>query len=211
MGPEDDVQHVMKALSARPPTGERLVVAIAGPPASGKSTLAAKLVQALAPTAGLLAMDAFHLDNHLLRERGDLERKGAPHTFDVDRYRTTLEHLRTGRGVDVKIPTFNRELDAVQPDTAVVEAHCRTIITEGNYLLLDEPPWDSLAPLFDLTVWITQPLEEIGRRIADRWLTHGLDGDAARKRWDTNDGPNARLTIDHSASADVVIGDRRRG
>jgi fructokinase len=53
----------------------RRVVAIAGPPASGKSTLAAGLVEAIRGAgvhSQLVPMDGFHLDNRILGDRGIL-------------------------------------------------------------------------------------------------------------------------------------------
>jgi len=64
----------------------RRVIAIAGPPASGKSTLAAGLVAALQQagvTSQLVPMDGFHLDNSVLTDRGILDRKGSPPSFDA--------------------------------------------------------------------------------------------------------------------------------
>jgi fructokinase len=64
----------------------RRVVAIAGPPASGKSTLAAGLVAALRGAgvhSQLVPMDGFHLDNRILTDRGILDRKGSPPSFDA--------------------------------------------------------------------------------------------------------------------------------
>ena len=59
--------------------GFRPLIGIAGPPASGKSTLA----HALAEQTGGIAvpMDGFHLDNPILEARGLRQRKGAPETF----------------------------------------------------------------------------------------------------------------------------------
>ena len=63
----------------------RVIVAIAGPPASGKTTLAEELARRLNAQKCLTAVvpqDGFHLDNAVLEEHGELARKGAPHTFD---------------------------------------------------------------------------------------------------------------------------------
>ena len=102
----------MRAYAESIPTGERRVVAIAGPPASGKSTLAAELVDALDATSpgscALLQMDGFHYDDEVLAPRGWLARKGAPHTFDVGGYAATLGRLRANREESVAVPRFDR-------------------------------------------------------------------------------------------------------
>jgi len=63
----------------------RVVVAIAGAPRSGKSSLAKRLVSRLnevAPgRAALLQMDGYHYDDRALIERGLRARKGGPDTF----------------------------------------------------------------------------------------------------------------------------------
>ena len=66
-------------------SNRRTLIAIGGPPASGKSTLAETLQERLneqSMPCGLVPMDGFHLDNEILNARGLLSRKGAPETFD---------------------------------------------------------------------------------------------------------------------------------
>lgn len=58
----------------------RFLVALAGPPAAGKSTLAAELVTALGQGAKAVPMDGFHYDDAVLIARGARARKGAPDT-----------------------------------------------------------------------------------------------------------------------------------
>ena len=66
----------------------RRLVSISGHPGSGKSTFADRLKSELNKSSPgiyvLLPMDGFHFDDAALRRRGDLPRKGATHTFDVD-------------------------------------------------------------------------------------------------------------------------------
>lgn len=76
MNQNDLVAKILATLFA----GKRRLVAIAGPPASGKSTLACELAQAH-PSFALVPMDGFHLDNATLKARNRLDRKGAPDTF----------------------------------------------------------------------------------------------------------------------------------
>ena len=76
----------------------RVVVAIAGAPGSGKSSLAKRLVSRLnevAPgRAALLEMDGYHYDDHALIERGLRARKGNPDTFDVFGLLHMLDRLK---------------------------------------------------------------------------------------------------------------------
>ena len=170
----------------------RYLVAIAGPPASGKSTVAealAKQLRARGYSSVVVPMDGFHLDNAVLRARGLLERKGAPETFDLDGFQTLIEKLRAGGAVAA--PTFDRGLDRVVPGQCVVDAKDQIIVIEGNYLLLDEPGWRDLAALWDFSIFLDVPLPELENRLVERWVQNGHDPEAARTRAMSNDIPNA--------------------
>lgn len=195
----------MERIPTELPQNQRFVVAIAGPPAAGKSTLAAALVAELGASAGLLGMDGFHFDNAILEERGHRGRKGAPHTFDVTSYRHTLQVLRDDPDIEMAVPVYDRTLGLARNCASVVTPGHRILVTEGNYLLLDRAPWTDLRPLFDLTVWIEVPLALVEERIDQRWRTAALDAEEIRRRTEENDLPNARLVHEASVGADLVV------
>lgn len=202
----DPVADVLQAVAACERTeGQRRIVAIAGPPAAGKSTLAERLRSELAPHAAVLGLDAFHFDNVILEARGHRERKGAPHTFDVAAYANTLRQLRAGAQTELSVPVFDRSLELSRNCAELVTAEHSIVITEGNYLLLDDDPWNELTDLFDLTIEVACELDEIERRILQRWETHGLDADAARTRAELNDLPNARHVVANSRPAMLAV------
>jgi len=183
-------------VEALPDTGARRLVAIAGPPGAGKSAMAEALTAALVErgnAAALLPMDGFHLDNRLLAPRGLLPRKGAPETFDFGGFATMLRRVRTEPSVI--LPVFDRERDIAIAGASEVTEETRIVIVEGNYLCLDEAPWHGLAPLWDMSVFVDVPEDELERRLIRRWLRHGLDEEAARARALGNDIPNARRVM----------------
>jgi pantothenate kinase len=187
---------------------ERVLIAIAAAPGAGKSTLAAALKAQVdaelgAESAAVLPMDGFHLDNAVLVQRGLLERKGAPETFDAAGLVALIGRLR--REAEVVIPLFDRSRDLAVAGAAVVEPRHRVVLVEGNYLLLDRAPWDTLAPLWDLSVWLDVPLPVLEARLVGRWLDHGLTPEAARARALGNDIPNARLVLEVSRAADLAL------
>jgi len=183
------------------------MIAIAGPPGAGKSTLAAALCEVLrdrGENAVVVPMDGFHFDDVVLKARGHRARKGAPHTFDVAGFEVALRRIRAIEA-DVAIPIFDRHLEASHAAAAVVAADARLIIVEGNYLLLRQEPWDNLLPLFDLTVFLSVPYPELERRLTGRILAHGHDEAQARHWIESNDLPNARLVLENSAKADLTL------
>jgi pantothenate kinase len=185
---------------------DRYLFAIAGPPGSGKSTLAAALLAALearAPgAAALVPMDGYHFDNAVLAARGHRPRKGAPFTFDVDGLARDLARIREG-GREVAVPVFDRTLDLARASARIVPPGAPLILVEGNYLLLDEPPWDALANRFDRTLLIEVDEAELARRLVGRWLGYGLGIEGAWLRAESNDLPNARLVVARSRRPDV--------
>lgn len=181
----------------------RFVVALAGPPGAGKSTLAAAVVAALGDDARAVPMDGFHFDDAILIARGQRSRKGAPETFDVAGYRHLLTRLRAED--EVAIPVFDRALELSRGSADLVEARHRILVTEGNYLLLDEGPWSDLAAFFDLTVQIVVPEAELDRRLLERWAHFGKTPQEARDWIDGNDMPNIRRVTRGSRAADVTV------
>jgi pantothenate kinase len=116
------------------------MVGIAGAPGAGKSTLASRLVRTWGPSAQLLPMDGFHLADDELDRLGRSDRKGAPDTFDVDGYLSAL-HRVGRREADVLVPRFDRTIETAISGSIRISVETELVITEGNYLLLDEPGW----------------------------------------------------------------------
>jgi pantothenate kinase len=189
--------------------GGRTIVALAGAPGSGKSTIAEELVRRLNAAedgrAALLPMDGFHFDDMLLDQLGRRARKGAPDTFDVDGLRAMLQRLRTNSDASVVVPVFDRAIEIARAGARPIPRSVEIVVTEGNYLLLDEAPWNTLRPLFDLTVMIRTPLEELRRRLTERWIGYGLPAPDIRAKVEDNDLPNGLRVTTGSAPADYTL------
>lgn len=194
------------AIPAAPPGG-RTLVAVAGPPASGKSTFAEALAARAAASgrdARVVPMDGFHLDDRVLRARGLLARKGAPETFDAAGLTRLVAAL--AEGGEVIHPVFDRARELAVAGAGVVPAACDLVVVEGNYLLLDEAPWRPLAGFWALTVFLEVPEDELRRRLLTRWRGAGLPDDAARRKAEGNDLPNGLRVTRGSRAADIVLG-----
>ncbi|WP_217361256.1 hypothetical protein [Ruegeria arenilitoris] len=208
---EQDVIRVCDLISSRRQVGARAIMAIAGPPASGKSTLAKAVVQSLnanqssvVPLATLVPMDGYHLDNRVLEARGLLARKGAPGTFDGVGFCKAIKALRSAQH-EAFHPKFDRQLDLAIANAIPVHPETPTVVVEGNYLLMDCDPWRSLADVYTATVFVSPTLEELESRLQQRWIAHGFDPKAALHRAKTNDLPNAELVINGSRKADLTL------
>ncbi len=195
----------LAALLKRKASGKtRFMIGIAGPPASGKSTLAEQLREALGENAVVVPMDGFHFDDAILNARGHRTRKGAPHTYDVAGFEVLLKRIKA-REPDIAIPVFDRSLELSRNAADIVSKEAKFILVEGNYLLLKLAPWKRLSPLFDFTLYIDVPEEELIRRLMQRWHEHGFD-EAYAKNWIAgNDLPNIREIQTNSSKADLLV------
>ena len=198
------IKDVADAISARKRDhAGQLVVAIAGAPASGKSTLAADLLVRLKDSM-IIGMDGFHLDNGILTDRDLLDRKGSPESFDVAGFRCLLKRLMDGE--EVLAPIFDRKLDLSRAGAVAVSPDHEIVIVEGNYLLLQESPWDELHDFWDMTIMIDVPIDILKERLIHRWRSLGLGVEKAHSKTSKNDLPNAERVLANSLKADLVIG-----
>lgn len=191
---DEKVDRIVSAVEGLEVNEARVFIAIAGPPASGKSTLAEKLKQRLqqdGTPCGLVSMDGFHLDNETLKRRGLLSRKGAPETFDVEGFRALLARLC--HEDDVPIPHFDRARDCVVQAAETIGAKQRHVIVEGNYLFLDVPDWSTLGRFWSLAIFIEPEINVLEERLIQRWLDHGFTREKAQERALGNDIVNANL------------------
>ena len=180
----------------------RYVFGLAGPPGSGKSTVAALLADALG--AVVVPMDGFHLDNAELDRLGLSGVKGAPETFDAAGFVRLVEQLTHSDG-PVSAPTFDRLADRAIDGAITVDPDDHIVIVEGNYLLLDRPPWAALRELFDRTGYIDVDDATRVERLVARHVSHGRSLEDAREFVRTSDEANAAIVVAARHRADVVI------
>jgi pantothenate kinase len=192
-----DIAHLLAAARA---DGRRRLLGIAGGPGAGKSTVAASLA---GPEVAVVGMDGWHLANSVLDRLGRRERKGAPDTFDAAGYVAFLARARS-REATVWAPEFRREVEEPIAGALEVPPSALVLVTEGNYLLLAEPPWDGIRALLD-EAWFLEPDEDVRRaRLVARHERHGRSHAEAVARADGSDAANARVIAESAHRADVV-------
>lgn len=193
----------------------RLIVFLAAPPATGKSTLVEFLKLLSEQTEGLTAlqcagMDGFHLPQSYLsshtilkdnRELSMLSIKGAPETFDLPKLSLAIK--AASKGESCPWPVYNRQKH--DPEEGKLFITSSILLLEGNYLLLDEAGWRDLKPLADYSIFIRAEASLLRERLVRRKLTGGKTLAEAEKFVAGSDIPNALRCLEHSLKADLTL------
>ena len=148
----------------------RFILAISGPPGSGKSTISSLIANSLGECAKIVPMDGFHLENQRLKDLNLLHRKGSPKTFDAYGFLELIRNIR--KKESLTFPIFNRDADETIKDAETLSPIHKIIIIEGNYLLLNKHPWSDLKEYFDLSIYLEVSDIELEKRLTDRWIKH---------------------------------------
>jgi len=186
------------------PAGRRILLGIAGAPGAGKSTLAGAVVELLGTQAVRVPMDGFHRYDADLRERGLLDRKGAPETFDVTSYVQVLRRIAAADS-ELRAPAFDRTTEEPTEDGIRVPADVQVVVTEGNYLLLDAAPWQAVRETLDV-VWFVQVEPGLRRsRLTARHVEFGKSPAQARAWVERVDEANSALVDATRDRADLIV------
>lgn len=205
------------------PPNARLLAAIAGFPASGKSTLAVLVVDHVNtllananaehscatpfPQAIMIGLDGWHLtraqldamDNPKLAH----DRRGAHWTFDGRSYVSFVQLLRAPVSEEdtavITAPSFDHALKDPTPDAVAVHRHHRIVVIEGLYTMLDVDVWRTAAEAMDERWWVDADWEVARARLVKRHVLTGVAKDIQEANWraDENDGPNGKFIVDN--------------
>ena len=202
----------------------RVLVGIAGPPGSGKSTVADSVVALINATppdihellAVGVSLDGFHYTRDQLDEFADPaeahKRRGAPWTFDigaVTRFIGTLQASKLPRGERQEIfaPSFDHALKDPVEKGILIPAKADVVILDGNYLLLNDEGWHDLGTALDFRIFIEVDPKVARARVAKRHVLAGIEPslELGEKRFDGNDGPNGELIRSRLRECDLVV------
>jgi pantothenate kinase len=199
--PDEAIERA-RALASR---GRRTLLGITGPPGGGKSTLAEAVARELGDRAVLVGMDGFHLSQGELVRLGRRDRMGALDTFDGAGYVALLRRLRLAAEEVVYAPEFRRSIEEPIAGAVAVPREVPLVITEGNYLLVDEGPWAEVRDLLDETWYVVQDESRRLELLIARHVEFGKEPDFAREWVMRSDQRNAELIETTRGRADALV------
>jgi pantothenate kinase len=218
---ESAISQLAKLKSSKSQSSPRLVIAIAGPPGSGKTTSATHIAAIINKQLGsdngtpamVVSMDGFHYSRSTLdtfpNRTEAYVRRGAPWTFDSEKVLALVRQCHRTDG-PILAPSFDHALKDPVEDSITILPNTQIVILEGNYLLVNEGDWAQIGPLVDERWFVSVDLEDARRRVAERHVRSGIEPDmaSALRRVDANDLINGQYIVEHSVGIDVIIKSR---
>ncbi len=134
-----DLFRVTDTFLGQPAAETPFVIGIGGSVAAGKSTTARILEVLLSrwpnhPRAALVTTDGFLYPNEVLVQRGLMERKGFPESYDVRRLIRFVADIKSGRA-EVSAPLYSHLLYDIVPGKLQVVRRPDILILEGLNVL----------------------------------------------------------------------------
>ncbi|MEM1027711.1 MAG: nucleoside/nucleotide kinase family protein [Planctomycetota bacterium] len=206
---DDAIERAARAcLSTATDPQQRWMLGIAGIAASGKSTLAERLVAAANAhqpgSAAFIPMDGFHLSNAQLIEQGWKQRKGAPFTYDAEAYVDVLRRFREAAAVG-GYPVYCRKAHEPVSSAQPITHDVRLIVTEGQYLLSPEPPWSALGEVLDECWWLDVTPDQARKWLMKRDTAVGRSVEEAEAKYQRNDRLNIEFVLTGRREPDRIV------
>jgi type I pantothenate kinase len=149
------------------------IIGLAGSVAVGKSTTA-RILQALLsrwpdhPRVDLITTDGFLLPNRILEERGLMQRKGFPESYDRGRLVRFLADVKSG-AEEVKAPVYSHVRYDIIPGAEQTVRHPDVVIVEGLNVLQAPPAVGAEMQLFASDFFDFSIFVDADERIIEDW------------------------------------------
>lgn len=151
------------------------VIGMAGSVAVGKST-AARILQALLsrwpdhPQVDLVTTDGFLYPNAVLEERGLMNRKGFPESYDVRRLIAFLRDVKSGEP-KAEAPLYSHVVYDVVSDIQIVSQPDILILEGINVLQIGPGTTEYVSDFFDFSIYIDADEVDIEQWYVERFIT----------------------------------------
>lgn len=213
---EEVLNPLLKQISSiRQEKGERIIVYLAAPPGTGKTTLSQFLELAYKELDSpysfqSISIDGFHHKAAYLEktavtiegQRTYLKNiKGSPESFDLHSLKKHLSGLK--KESVSEWPIYDRKLHDVSNEHIQVDAEI--VLIEGNWLLLNEDGWRDLKVTADLTLFIEAEEDMLKPRLINRKIMGGLNREAATAFYESSDRKNVIRVLEHHSEPDVKL------
>ncbi len=201
------VEEIAKELlSLTEETGSRVMLGLCGAPGAGKSFVAEAIARTLGPDlAVVVPFDGFHLATEVIADTPLMARRGAIDTFDLGSYKSLMARLRARDEDVVYAPMFRRGLEEPIASAIPVPREIPIVITEGNYLLTQQPTLRSVHEMLDAVWYLHTPPEVRLPQLVARHVTFGKNPADAEAWANGTDQRNAEEIETTQQWADRII------
>ncbi len=174
------LERVKDAFLGRPSMRPSYIIAVTGSVAVGKSTFSRVLAQVLSrladhPSVELVTTDGFLHPNAVLEERGLMERKGFPESYDMRRMLDFMVALRQGAKT-LKVPVYSHDSYDIVPNEFIELRRPEVVILEGLNLLQVNLPGETRTPkifasdLIDFSIYVDADESNVRRWYIERFM-----------------------------------------
>jgi type I pantothenate kinase len=157
------LHQVTDTFLGKPAARVPYIIGVAGSVAVGKSTFG-RILQALLkswpdhPHVALVTTDHFLYANQILEERGLMQRKGFPESYDLHRFLSFMVDLKSGQE-EVRAPVYSHMIYDIVPGEEMVVRRPDIVIVEGlNVLQVPQGERQSspicVSDFFDFSIFV---------------------------------------------------------
>ena len=175
------LHQVTDTFLGKPATPVPYIVGVAGSVAVGKSTFA-RILQALLarwphhPKVDLVTTDGFLYPNRVLEERGLMNRKGFPESYDLRRLTRFMAELKSG-AEKVRAPVYSHLVYDIVPGAETIVQQPDIVLVEGLNVL--QTPDGArrrsirtfVSDFFDFSIYLDADEDDVEEWYVARFLT----------------------------------------